>query len=127
MRKALRSVSEKPLIFKSGKLGVYSINDLFLQKIQAFTGRDKARDLYDIGFIVWKYGKQLNEQAKARFLQVFSSPEKIYDLIPKRIDLFRADRFLTDSDLLEAVRRIMSFYEKESQKNPQDNGSSIEP
>ena len=110
------------------KLKVYSINDLFSQKIKAFIGRDKARDLYDIGFIVWKYGERLKKNLKTKFFQVFNSPEEIYDLIPQQVDLFKADRLLTDSDLLEATRRIMSFYERELQKSPKkDNNFSIEP
>ena len=110
------------------KLKVYSINDLFSQKIKAFIGRDKARDLYDIGFIVWKYGERLNKNLKTKFFQVFSSPEEIYDLIPQQVDLFKADRLLTDSDLLEATRRIMNFYERELQKNlRKGNNFSIEP
>jgi predicted nucleotidyltransferase component of viral defense system len=112
----------------SNKLKVYTVNDLFSQKLRAFIERDKARDLYDIGFIVWKYGKQLHKDLKEKFFQVFSSPEEIYDLIPQQVDLFKADKLLTDSDLLETVRRIMNFYEEELRQSPRKSSNfSAEP
>jgi predicted nucleotidyltransferase component of viral defense system len=42
---------------------VYSINEIFLMKLNAFSGRDKIRDLYDVTFIYLHYKQNLNPQS----------------------------------------------------------------
>jgi predicted nucleotidyltransferase component of viral defense system len=42
---------------------VYSINEIFLMKLNAFSGRDKIRDLYDVKFIYLHYKQNLNPQS----------------------------------------------------------------
>jgi len=111
---SLRNYSpvEEPLKLEK-ELKVYGINDLFLQKLSAFVNRRKARDLYDLGFIVSRYGDYLLPEVKEKFLSSFKDKMEIYDLIPHFFDEFQADRLLTDSDLLRSVERLMGFYERE--------------
>lgn len=47
-------------------VNVYDINELILMKVSAFSGRDKIRDFYDLGFLLEKYPKSFsNESLKA--------------------------------------------------------------
>lgn len=43
---------------------VYNINELALQKSNAYSGRDKIRDLYDLTFITNNYWDDLNKEVK---------------------------------------------------------------
>ncbi len=95
------------------RLKLYSVNDLCLQKLSALVDRGKARDLYDLAFLVEKWRDELFVEVKKKLLSALQSKMKIYDLIPQFIDEFQSDRVLTDSDLLKSVERLMSFYERE--------------
>lgn len=111
---SLRDYSPVDKPIRIGKeLSVYSINDFFLQKLSALIHRRRARDLYDLGFIVKEYGEYLSPQNKEKFLSAFRDKMEIYDLIPLFVEEFQTDRFLSDSDLLKSVERLMSFYERE--------------
>ncbi|WP_457568889.1 nucleotidyl transferase AbiEii/AbiGii toxin family protein [Desulfurobacterium sp.] len=94
------------------RLTVYGVNDLFLQKVRALVNRRKARDLYDLTFLLEEWGDYLSIEVKEKLLSIFQNKLEIYDLIPQFIDEFRSNRLLTDSDLLKSVERLMSFYEK---------------
>ncbi len=48
----------------------YNINELANQKINAFSGRDKCRDIYDIYFILKKYKDRLSGSTLARIKDV---------------------------------------------------------
>lgn len=95
----------------TNNLMVYNIDDIAIQKLEAFNGRIAARDLYDIGFILDRYCKILLPKTKLMFLETFGSKETIYELIPKYYNAFESDEYLLDSDLLKSVERIMKFYE----------------
>lgn len=49
------------LICSINNIITYNINTLMMLKLQAFTGRDKIRDLYDICFIYLTYSNYLQE------------------------------------------------------------------
>lgn len=55
------------LKYKSIKgVNIYDIDELILMKVSAFSGRDKIRDFYDLGFLLEKYPKSFsNESLKA--------------------------------------------------------------
>ncbi|MGC9143984.1 nucleotidyl transferase AbiEii/AbiGii toxin family protein [Hydrogenobaculum sp.] len=95
----------------TNNLMVYNIDDIAIQKLEAFNNRIVARDLYDIGFILERYGTILLSKTKLIFLKTFSSKEAIYELIPRYYNAFESDEYLLDSDLLKSVERIMKFYE----------------
>ncbi len=44
-------------------VNVYDINELILMKVSAFSGRDKIRDFYDLGFLLEKYPKYFSAES----------------------------------------------------------------
>ena len=102
----------RPLKFIQGNLKIYDINDFFLQKLSAFSGRKTARDLYDIAFIVNTYYSELDYSIKWKFFDLLKSEEDILDLIPEYEEVFRKDNILDLTDLLESVKRLVNFYKK---------------
>ena len=101
-----------PLKFIQGNLKIYDINDLFLQKLSAFSDKKTARDLYDIAFIVDTYYSDLDYSIKRKFFDLLKSEENILDLIPEYEETFKEDTILDLTDLLESVKRLVDFYKK---------------
>lgn len=66
-KKILRKESYK----KINNVLVYSINDIFRMKINAYNSRDKVRDLYDLCFIYKYYNKLLSESEKDQLRDAF--------------------------------------------------------
>lgn len=102
----------RPLKSIQGNLKTYDINDLFLQKLSAFSDRKTARDLYDIAFIVDTYYSDLDYSIKRKFFDLLKSEENILDLIPEYEEVFKEDNILDLTDLLESVKRLVNFYKK---------------
>jgi len=60
-----RSHIDPSEILKINDILVYNINSLCIMKSNAYAGRDRIRDLYDLTFIVNKYFDELTPETKA--------------------------------------------------------------
>ena len=56
---------------KQDSVNVYDISELIKMKVVAFSGRDKIRDFYDLGFLLQKYPTKFSQEA------LFNIHEKI--------------------------------------------------
>lgn len=88
----LKSISEK-IVRITEHFGIYTIDALAQQKINAFLARARARDIYDIGFILECWLEDLKEETRTRLLnELFSDGiENLMELTEKE--------FLTDPRL----------------------------
>jgi predicted nucleotidyltransferase component of viral defense system len=89
-------LTQEATVSKDGVL-VYDIDNLAILKTLAYTGRAKARDLYDVAFIVNEYFDNLSEQTKQMIYTAFAYNEGM-----ERVDWI----IVTDPDPYVAVNKI---------------------
>lgn len=108
---------------------VYNINSLCIMKTNAYSGRDKIRDLYDLTFIVDNYFEQLNPET-VYMLQdaiVYKGIEQFDYLVKNQKDELidsnkLAEKFLIMFDKLELLssskeEKIINAYKTPPQKD----------
>lgn len=85
-RNRLRSLKNKDVFYqKINSVNVYNIDKLISMKINAFSGRDKSRDLFDINFLIDNYSQFFN------ITQLESIATKIYYFGEEELDLLLFD------------------------------------
>jgi len=67
------------------KVNIYSIDELIKMKTIAFSGRDKIRDLYDLGYLLEKYPQKFSKES------LFSVHQKISYAGTQELDLLLKD------------------------------------
>jgi predicted nucleotidyltransferase component of viral defense system len=82
-------------------------------KLDAFENRTTARDLFDLGYILYEKYNELTPKTKERFLKTFKDVDFI-DLLLSREAAFKEDSILTESDLFESITRLKKGIESVS-------------
>lgn len=69
-------------------VNVYSIDELILMKVSAFSGRDKIRDFYDLGFLLEKYPQSFSKESlKAIYQKIsYAGSDELNILLKDEID-----------------------------------------
>jgi len=105
---------------------VYRIEPLCVMKANAYAGRDKIRDLYDVIFICKRYFDQLSPQTKA-FLRGALEYKGIgqFDYIIKdqQDDLIDSKKLM--ADFLEVYEQLGLLYSEEESRMLSDTISSL--
>lgn len=108
-----------------GGINVYRINPLCVMKINAYMGRDKLRDLYDISFISNNYFDELEPATKSLLL---------YALLYKGIEHFdyivsqQSDELIDENKLAESFLEMFDRFDllyTEEEKEILDLVSSV--
>lgn len=126
---------------KDNGVNIYDTGELIKMKVAAFSGRDKIRDFYDLGFLVEKYEKFFNKDL------LFAIHEKISYFGIEELDLLLKDeiekhhlvtydnlllignytqKFLTQ---IEQMLKSLSQVQKNSfmAQNDEDGGNGVPP
>jgi len=88
-----------------GKIDIYDIDSLANMKLYAFENRTTARDVYDLGYILFDKHSDLSYKTKKRFIQKFSDTDFV-DFLLVSEPAFKEDSILTEDDLFESVTRL---------------------
>jgi predicted nucleotidyltransferase component of viral defense system len=83
----------------------YQIKNLIDQKVNAMIGRTKARDLYDIDFLLRKYRKYFAEGTIEKLSETVAN---INELEGRFYQSFQEDYILSESELDDLIIRIAS-------------------
>jgi len=101
------------IVSVSPNMSVYSIDGLAQMKIQTFKNRMRARDIYDIGFILDNWYNSLTVETKeevARLLESFGTVEETLSLVETEFlndpKLGEGKFYKTYGRLLDGVKRI---------------------
>lgn len=97
---------DKSDITNINNISVYDINTMCMLKANAYNGRDKIRDLYDLSFICNNYWDILNESAKKLMQEVVSyKGVEQFDFLVKD----QSDELINNDKLAE---EFLKMYEK---------------
>ena len=110
LRDSNYSYDKKPFL---NKMSIYTIDALSNMKLDAFENRTTARDLFDLGFILYEKHNELTPKTKERFLKTFKDVDFI-DLLLSRESAFKEDSILSESDLFESITRLKKGIESVS-------------
>jgi len=110
LRDSNYSYDKKPFL---NKMSIYTIDALSNMKLDAFENRTTARDLFDLGFILYEKHNELTTKTKERFLKTFKNVDFI-DLLLSREAAFKEDSILSESDLFESITRLKKGIESVS-------------
>ena len=88
-----------------GNISIYSLDALANMKMDAFENRTTARDIFDLGFIVYHKQDELSSKTKNRFLDKFGKVDFV-DLLLSSELTFKEDNILTEGDLFESIARL---------------------
>lgn len=108
LRKHNNSYDKKDFI---DNMSIYSLDALANMKLDAFENRTTARDLFDLGYILYFKNCDLTQKTKERFLKAFGETDFI-DLLLSREMTFKEDNILGESDLFETINRLKKGIDK---------------
>lgn len=99
-------------------INVYNINQICLMKANAYSGRDKIRDLYDICFICNNYWDKLSEDVK-NFIRVAVEYKGIeqfeYIIKDQKDELINNEKL--ETDFLKTYERLGLLSENDNENN----------
>lgn len=115
-----REIDPKEVTIRNG-ITVYNIDTLCIMKTNAYSGRDKIRDLYDVSFICNNYFDELSEPTKSllRTAIEYKGMEQFDYIVEEQHDELIDEGKLAE-DFLRMYEKLDLMYNNEEKQIAQD-------